>query len=300
VTSAAVMAAMHAIGKESRDICSAKIVIAGAGSAGVGIAQSIRYAMSRFGLSEELASKQFWLTDNKGLLGRGRLASNRMQDNFIRTDFANEMSLLDVVKSVKPDILIGVTGVGGLFTKEIVEAMSEGCERPFLFPLSNPTANAECTAEQAFTWSKGKALYASGSPFDPVQIDGRTYYPNQANNMYTFPGIGLGAILCGAKIITENMLHAASLELSLQVSPRSLAEGKIFPEVSKIRDISLNVAVQVIRAAQDDGVSTKSLPRDLENLRRFVEEKMWLPSYGAVVYPYSQNWDGPRDGKFHL
>jgi malic enzyme len=187
-----------------------------------------------------------------------------------------------------------VTGVGGLFTEDIVKAMCEGVERPFIFPLSNPTANAECTAEQAFKWSKGAALFASGSPFEPVQLDGRTFYPNQANNMYTFPGIGLGAILCQAKMVTENMLHAASMELAAQVSPAMLAKGIIFPPLTKIREVSLNIAVQVIRAAQDDEVAGKELPRDLERLRDFVAEHMWEPKYGSLVYPYSKSFDGPK------
>lgn len=287
VASGAVMSGLAAIGYHASEICNQRIVIAGAGAAGVGIARSLHYAMTRFGASPDEASQQFWMVDQEGLLGIGRKAANTLQLPFIRDDMEDKLSLLDVIKIVKPNVLIGVTGQGGLFTEEMIRTMAEGVHRPFVFPLSNPTSYAECTAEEVFQWTNGKALFASGSPFDPVSHDGVTLFPNQANNMYTFPGIGLGAVLCQASRVTEGMLHAASVELASQVSPREHAIGKLFPELSKIREVSKNIAVQVIRAAQDEDVAKKQLPRSQRALKQYVEENMWYPTYPAFVRPYS-------------
>jgi malate dehydrogenase (oxaloacetate-decarboxylating)(NADP+) len=145
------------------------------------------------------------------LLGKERLSSlNPEQQEFVR-DEDDKLSLLNVVKKYQPTILLGVTAVGGLFTEELVREMAKHVDRPIIFPLSNPTTKAECTAEQAFEWTDGNCVYASGSPFDPVEMDdGRVFSPSQCNNMYIFPGLGLGATLCGAKRVTDRMLYVAA------------------------------------------------------------------------------------------
>ena len=177
-----------------------------------------------------------------------------------------------------------MTTVGGLFTEAIVTEMASSCERPIIFPLSNPTTNAECTAEQAFEWTDGKCIFAAGSPFDPVTMeDGRVFYPTQCNNMYVFPGIGLGATVCGAKTVTDRMLYVAAEALANFVTEEELAQGKVFPHISNIREVSHRVAVSVVREAAREGQATKLNEKDMDNLEDFVAKKMYDPLYVPLI-----------------
>jgi malic enzyme len=172
-----------------------RIVVLGAGTAGLGVSECIIYGMQQFGMSAADARKNMWLVDDKGLLGVGRQGASQAQLPFIRGDMPDKLFLLEVVKRVKPTILMGLSGVGQTFTEDIVREMAKHVDRPIVFPLSNPTSRAECTAAQAFEWTNGKCIFASGSPFDPVTLpSGQVCVPNQGNNMFVFPGIGYGTL----------------------------------------------------------------------------------------------------------
>ena len=198
------------------------------------------------------------------------------------------MSLLDITQKHKPTILLGLTACGGLFKEPLIRAMAEGVERPIIFPLSNPTSSAECTAEQAYEWTDGKVVFASGSPFDPLEYKGKVYTPTQCNNMFVFPGIGLGTTICGAKKVTDRMLYVAAEALASYVTEDELAEGKVFPKVSEIRKVSHAVACAVIREAVRDGISTKIVREGksrsiYDNLEEYVTSKMYDPQYVPIV-----------------
>jgi malic enzyme len=183
---AGLLGAIRSKGEDVKSLGDQRIVIAGAGSAGIGIGQVLYQAMLEQGCSPEKARNAFYVCDNHGLLGTERIDSlTPEQAEFARSEEeqVNGLSLLEVIQKVKPDIFLGVTAVGGLFTEELVREMASHVERPIIFPLSNPTTKAECTAEQAFEWTDGRCIFASGSPFDAVSMDdGRTFYPSQCNN----------------------------------------------------------------------------------------------------------------------
>jgi len=218
------------------------------------------------------------------LLGDERSAElNNEQRQFTRKEDSG-MVLIDVIKKYKPTILVGVTAVGGLFTEEVVTEMGAGCERPIIFPLSNPTTKAECTAEQAYEWTDGRCIFASGSPFDPVEMDdGRIYYPSQCNNMYIFPGLGLGATVCGAVKITNRMLYIAAEGLAKFVPEEDVKSGKVFPPLNRIREVSHQIGIAVVREAMREGLATRVSSADAEDLDGFVASKMYYPEYVPLV-----------------
>ena len=218
------------------------------------------------------------------LLGEERSAElNDEQRQFARSE-DNGMSLMDVVKKYEPTILVGVTAVGGLFTEELIREMGARCERPIIFPLSNPTTKAECTAEQAYEWTDGRCIFASGSPFDPVEMaDGRTFFPSQCNNMYIFPGLGLGATVCSAQKVTNRMLYIAAEALAKFVPEEDVKMGKVFPPLSRIREVSHRIAVAVVKEAIRDGLAKNVSAIDAENLDDFVASKMYFPEYVPLV-----------------
>jgi len=280
---AGLLGALRAKGQDVNTLGEQRIAIVGAGSAGIGIAQVLYGAMLEQGYSEELAKNAFYVMDHNGLLGKDRKDGlNPEQQKFAR-DEDNELSLLDVVKKYKPTILLGVTAVGGLFTSDIIKEMASHVERPIIFPLSNPTSKAECTAIQAYKWTKGNLVFASGSPFEPVEIDGTSFTISQCNNMYIFPGIGLGASLVGAKIITDRMLYIAAKALAECLTPEDAAKGQVFPHISNIRDVSHKIAVAVIEEAIATGLATKISADDRKDIGDFVKRKMYFPEYAPLV-----------------
>jgi len=173
-----------------------------------------------------------------------------------------------------------VAAVGGTFTREVLRAMTDCNPRPIVFALSNPTSKAECTAEQAYQWTDGRALFACGSPFAPVPVGGRTLVPRQGNNSYIFPGVGLGAIACGATRITEEMFLAAANALAAQVTPADLEQGSLYPPLANIRAVSARIAAAVAEVAYQRGLAAKPRPA---NLLEFVQTQMYDPHYSSLA-----------------
>eukprot|EP00624_Nannochloropsis_granulata_P001717 evm.model.NODE_18350_length_9544_cov_24.339689.1 len=190
------------------------------------------------------------MCDKDGLLGLARKDTLTPQQlEFMRDDLPDGLSLLEVAKHAKPTVLLGLSAQHGLFKEELVKEVAKHATRPFIFPLSNPTSSAECTAAEAYLWTNGRAIFASGSPFEPVTIHGKTYKPSQANNFFVFPGIGLGAVVSGATIITDKMLYAASEAVAASLTDEERAEGRVFPRVARIRQVSLKVATEVAKVS---------------------------------------------------
>jgi len=192
----------------------------------------------------------------------------------------DKLSILEVIREAKPTILLGLTGMGGLFTEDIVREMYKYCKRPIIFPLSNPTANAECSAANAIEWTEGNVIFASGSPFDPVTYEGKTYLPSQCNNMYIFPALGLAANLVRARRISYNMLNKAGLALANSLTMEERQAGMLYPHINRIRSVSKEVAVAVARAAFSEGLAQIKEPADLEN---FIASAMYQPDYAPVI-----------------
>jgi len=186
------------------------------------------------------------------------------------------------VNAIKPQAIVGVAAVGRTFTKPIIEAMASFNDRPIVFALSNPTSKAECTAEQAYRWSGGQALFASGSPFAPVMLDGRRYVPRQGNNSYIFPGVGLGAIAARARRITDEMFMAAVHALCAQVTPEDLAQGSLYPPLARVREVSAHIAAAVARVVFDAGLAGMPRPADL---LAHVRAQMYEPRYLDYTQP---------------
>ncbi|OIW14580.1 hypothetical protein TanjilG_32922 [Lupinus angustifolius] len=250
----------------------------GAGEAGTGIAELIALEISkRTKAPVEETRKKIWLVDSKGLIVSSRLESLQ----HFKKPWAHEhepvKTLVDAVKAIKPTVLIGTSGVGKTFTKDVVEAMASFNEKPLIFALSNPTSQSECTAEEAYTWSKGRAIFASGSPFDPVEYEGKVFVPGQGNNAYIFPGLGLGLIMSGAIRVRDEMLLAASEALAAQVSEENYDKGLIYPPFTNIRKISASIAANVAAKAYELGLASH-LPRP-KDLLKYAESCMYSPGY---------------------
>ncbi|MGI9317863.1 MAG: malic enzyme-like NAD(P)-binding protein, partial [bacterium] len=187
------------------------------------------------------------------------------------------MDFLQAITVIKPHVLIGATGAPGVFTRDIVVAMAGHCERPTIFALSNPTSRAEATAEQVYKWSEGAALFASGSPFESVELFGRKFTPGQGNNAYIFPGVGLGVLACEASTITDQMILVAAQALAAQVSDDDLEHGTLYPPLADIRAISKAIAIAVAECAFSQNVAEIEQP---VNLAEHVEALMYHPVYG--------------------
>ncbi|KAL7588686.1 NADP-dependent malic enzyme [Lactuca sativa] len=250
----------------------------GAGEAGTGIAELIALEIStKTNIPVEETRKKIWLVDSKGLI----VSSRKESLQHFKQPWAHEheplTTLLDAVKAIKPSVLIGTSGVGQTFTKDVIEALAAVNERPLIMALSNPTSQAECTAEQAYTWTKGKAIFSSGSPFDPYEYDGKLFIPGQANNAYIFPGLGFGLVISGAIRVHDEMLLAASEALANQVTQEHYDKGMIYPPLTNIRKISANIAAKVAEKAYDLGLATR-LPRPTD-LLKYAESCMYTPNY---------------------
>jgi malate dehydrogenase (oxaloacetate-decarboxylating)(NADP+) len=255
------------------------VLFQGAGEAAVGIANLIVAAMVDEGLSEEEARRRCWLVDSGGLVVKARagLAEHKLP---YAHDHAQLPNLLAAIETLQPTAIVGVSGQAGTFSQPVLEAMARFNDRPVVFALSNPTSKAECTAEQAYTWTGGRAIFASGSPFAPVTFEGRTFVPGQGNNAYVFPGVGLGAIACGARLVTDEMFFAAAKALAQQVSEADLEEGLIYPPLAEIREVSAAIATAVAEVAYRRGLAGQPRPDDP---RAHIEAQMYLPRYKSYV-----------------
>ncbi|KAJ7635027.1 hypothetical protein FB45DRAFT_1056974 [Roridomyces roridus] len=262
-------------------LTSHRILFFGAGSAGVGVAMQLMSFFTLEGLSEQEARERIWLVDSQGLVynGRGKLAEHK--EYFARRDYTGPpiVDLLDILEYVKPTALMGLSTMSGAFTRAAIETMAALNPLPIIFPLSNPVKLSECTFEDAVKYTNGKVLFASGSPFPEINFNGRMLYPGQGNNMYIFPGLGLGAILAHASSVTDSMVEASSLGLANSLTREEEEMGLLYPQVSRIREISADITVQVIRAAQAAGVDryTELRAKNDTELLDFVAGKMWNP-----------------------
>ncbi|MBP7711081.1 MAG: NAD-dependent malic enzyme [Gammaproteobacteria bacterium] len=252
-----------------------QVLFFGAGEAGVGIGELIVSAMIDEGVPPEQARRKCWYVDSKGLVVKSREGLAEHKQRFAH-DFPFQPDLLSAIKALKPTAIVGVSTQAKAFSQEVIETMSAMNERPIVFALSNPTSKAECTAEEAYTWSKGKAIFASGSPFDPVVYNGKTYVPGQGNNAYIFPGVGLGAIAVEAKSVTDRMFFESAKALAAQVLESDLEMGRIYPSLERIQEVSAAIAVAVAESAFRDRLAGIRKPRDLA---AFIRKQMWKPEY---------------------
>ncbi|MBK5963229.1 NAD-dependent malic enzyme [Thiocystis minor] len=274
VTLAGILSALRITGQT---LTEQRIIFLGAGAAARGIADSIVAGMmGESGIGLEAARRQIWTIDSHGLVTLDRLDSLSEHKRPFAQDSVPHADLIAVIRAVRPTVLIGVSGQPGSFTEEAIREMHRHCERPILFPLSNPTSKAECTAEQAYEWTDGAALFASGSPFPPVAHGERMLVPGQCNNMYIFPGVGQGVVACQASQVTDAMLYVAARTLAGLVGEDSLAMGRLYPDLTLIREISTQIAVAVCELAFAEGLAGIERPDDLD---AFIRARLFEPRY---------------------
>jgi malate dehydrogenase (oxaloacetate-decarboxylating)(NADP+) len=256
-----------------------KVLFLGAGEAAIGISDLLSSAMAMEGLRDQEARRRCWLFDSRGLVVKSRtdLAAHKLP-------YAHEHApigdFVTAVKMIRPTAIIGVAAVGGMFTEEVVRAMAEINRQPIIFALSNPTSQSECTADEAYRWTEGRALFASGSPFDPVTVKGKTLVARQGNNSYIFPGVGLGAIASGARHVTDEMFFAAARALAAQVSDQDLSQGSLFPPLAHIREVSAAIASAVAEVAYARNLAARPRPADLGG---HIRAQMYDPHYRSYV-----------------
>ena len=274
-TASVVLAGLYAssriTGREYKDM---KIMFLGAGSAGTGIADLLVRAFEAEGLTRKEAYERLWFVDGKGLVVSGR--SDLAEHKIPYAHNHEPLNFLDSIDAVQPHVLIGATASGNSFPQEAIEKMSHFNERPVIFALSNPTSKAECTAQQAYEWSKGKAVFASGSPFAPVELNGQCFKSGQGNNAYIFPGVGLGATVAKAKIIKDLIFMTAAKTLAYIVSEEDIKNGSLYPPLSDIRKISLEIATAVAEKIFDEDLARAERPDDI---RKAVSDFMYDPRY---------------------
>jgi len=271
-TAAVALAGVYASTKITRlKLADLRIMFLGAGSAATGIADLMSSALADEGLSLDEARRRLWFVDVNGLVVKAR--TDLMAHNLPYAHEHAPAGFVEAIDALKPHVLIGATGVPGTFTQRAVERMCAHNERPILFALSNPTSKAECTAEQAYTWSHGRAVFASGSPFGVVTFEGREFQTGQGNNAYVFPGIGLGAVVCGARVIPDEFFLAAARTLAGLVEKTDLEHGCLYPPLRDIRRISLAIAVSVADKAYELELARARRPRNLQDaIARFMYE----------------------------
>jgi malate dehydrogenase (oxaloacetate-decarboxylating)(NADP+) len=248
----------------------------GAGEAATGISDLLVNAMVEDGIDAAAARARCWMVDSKGLVvaSRGDLAEHKRPYAHVHAPVSD---FIGAVKALQPTAIIGVGAVPGTFNEAVVREVSRSNRRPIIFALSNPTSKAECTAQQAYQWSDGRALYASGSPFDPVTLpDGRRFVPRQGNNSYIFPGVGLGLVVVGATRVTDSMFLAAARALARCTTQADLDQGSLFPPLGTVRDVSARIAVDVAEIALRDGLASIDRPEDLEQA---IRAEMYDPRY---------------------
>ncbi|XP_053241514.1 NADP-dependent malic enzyme, mitochondrial isoform X2 [Podarcis raffonei] len=258
-----------------------KFVFQGAGEAAMGIAHLIVMALEKEGISRGEAIKKIWMVDSKGLIVKGRSHLNHEKEMFAH-DHPNVKTLEEVVKAVKPTAIIGVAAIAGAFSDQILKDMGSFNKRPIVFALSNPTSKAECTAEQCYRLTEGRGIFASGSPFSKVTLpNGQTFFPGQGNNAYVFPGVALGVIACGVRHISEDIFLTTAESIAEEVTEENLAEGRLYPPLSSIRDVSLKIAVKVVDYAYKNNLA--SWYPEPEDKEAFVKSLIYSPDYDSFV-----------------
>jgi malate dehydrogenase (oxaloacetate-decarboxylating)(NADP+) len=272
VALAGIFSALRITGEKLTD---QQFLFLGAGEAAVGIADLISSAMEKNGLSAAEARRRCWLFDSQGLVvsGRQKLAHHKLE-------YAHEHAPIDdfvaAIRTLKPTGIIGVAATGGTFTPTVLQEMAKLNARPIVFALSNPTSQSECTAEEAYRWTGGRALFACGSPFDPVTLESRTFVPRQGNNSYIFPGIGLGAVASGSRRINNDVFMAAAYRLAHLVSESDLEQGSLYPALSRTREVSAHIGAAVAEAAYAQKLTDHKKPADL---LKHMEGEMYDPGY---------------------
>jgi len=267
-----------------------RLLFAGAGASAQGIADLFVAALMDEGLQPDDARRQVWMVDRKGLVTRARSGLEDFKRTYAREpediltykcQDKHRITLEEVIANAEPTILIGTSASPGIFTRQIIGAMSECNERPIIFPISNPTSKAECIPDDAIRWSGGRAIVATGSPFPPVQYNGMHYRIGQANNAFLFPGVGLGVTVARAKRITDGMFLAAARALANAVTNEDLKDAAVYPPLRKIRDCSHAIACATIEQAVVEGQAEEEI---LNNLEATVRRAMWFPEYLPVRF----------------
>ena len=260
VTLAGLMASQRITHRRLQD---EKLMFYGAGTAGIGIAELFVAALQKDGLSEDEARNKCWFIDSQGLVVKGREKLTRSKLPFAHHHVPIK-NILEIINTIKPTALIGVSGQPQSFSKPVLQAMARINERPIIFALSNPTSMSECTADQAYGWTNGRCVFASGSPFEPVTINGERFIPGQGNNAYIFPGVGLGVVISRSHTVPDTLFLVAAEILSTMVTDENISSGQIYPPLSSIQDVSKNIAVAVAQQAERDGLMSSVLPDDLD------------------------------------
>eukprot|EP00903_Cladosiphon_okamuranus_P012961 g12100.t1 len=310
---AGIYAGLAATGRPYGDIRHLRFVVCGAGSAGMGVVKWLCKAMEKYGAPAEEAAGNFWILDADGLITDARASSvEEATRRFARPaggeELADGANVEQVVTKVRPEVLLGLSGAGRIWSPKTIQALAEGTERPFVFPMSNPSHKSECSAEDAATYTQGRGIFASGSPFEDASYGGKVIPSNQSNNLYVFPGLALGAKLCQAKLVTDGMIMAASEALAGANRPEDLAVGRIYPGLSDVRGISVRVASAVMKQAHAEGVATaesaiSAIEKDIRAfgdddlgddtddrelqqspVDRYVMNKMYYPVYTPLAY----------------
>ncbi|HEX7669661.1 MAG TPA: oxaloacetate-decarboxylating malate dehydrogenase, partial [Polyangiaceae bacterium] len=265
-----------------------RVVFVGAGAACTGIARLCAIAMRADGADDATVRRSLVALDSRGLLHDGRVQDEPHKRELsvprqvlleYGLDPNAELTPLDVIRAVKPTILVGATASAGTFTEEMLETMARECERPIVLPLSNPTSKAECTAEEAIRWTSGRAIVATGSPFADVEHAGRRHVIGQANNVFIFPGVGLGAAIADAREVTTEMFHVASVALAGLVTEERLGAGAIYPHQRELRSVSFAIACAIVRYASEHDLGRRIQPEDVEAT---VRAAVWEPRYVPV------------------
>ncbi len=276
VTLAGLMAALRVTQGELMEQI---LLFVGAGSANIGIGELVAGAIASQGMDLAEARRRCWFMDSKGLIVKGR---DGLKPHVLSFAHQHEpiIGIANAIDALRPTVLIGATGQHGIFDRAVIEAMARANERPVVFALSNPTSRSEATAEEVYEWSEGRAVFASGSPFDPVTVKGKTLVPGQSNNVYIFPGIGLGVTTCRIRRVTDEMFRAAAKAVAEMVTEESLGQGHLFPELEQIRDVSLEIGIAISRLAFDQDLAGIDEPGDL---REYIAERMYKPTYESMV-----------------
>jgi malic enzyme len=284
VTLAGVLSAMRVKGERLAD---QRIVIHGAGAAGLGIARQIKAALREQGVGEDDMHAHVALLDSSGLLVNDRHYADGYKRELAWPPEAATAAGLDEDRSIEavvarfaPTVLIGTCGQAGAFHEALVKQMARHCAAPVIFPLSNPTSNCEAHPDDLIRWTEGSALVATGSPFAPVMYGGRTIHIGQGNNVFVFPAIGLGALLAGARKVSDAMITATAASLATQVSETDLEKGLLYPDISRLRDITALGAAKVCEQAHREGLATREAPSDFLAAARAA---MWTPDYPMFV-----------------